>query len=165
MAIRREQDKKVATAAVALVRLAVSAVEEVVHGHRQRQHQIEGEKRNISGSGSGNSRITAKLAMMRKQKWQPWCSSGSSSICSSIVATWELQSQWEIMAAAVAVVGSGGSNRLQLRQSVLQQQRIYQKTHHNQHEIHITFSWCWCLAKCLRYVKISTPWHETNHVY
>jgi hypothetical protein len=68
MAIRREQDKKVATAAVALVRLAVSAVEEVVHGHRQRQHQIEGEKRNISGSGSGNSRITAKLAMMRKQK-------------------------------------------------------------------------------------------------
>ena len=59
--------KKAATAAVALVRVAVSAVEEVVHGHRQWQHR---EKSNISGSGSGSgsSKITAKSAMMRKQK-------------------------------------------------------------------------------------------------
>jgi hypothetical protein len=51
----------------ALVRVAVSAVEEVVHGHRQWQHR---EKSNISGSGSGSgsSKITAKSAMMRKQK-------------------------------------------------------------------------------------------------
>jgi hypothetical protein len=39
---------------MALERVTVSAVEEMIHGHRQRQHRIEGEKRNISGSGSGS---------------------------------------------------------------------------------------------------------------
>jgi hypothetical protein len=44
---------------------------------------------------------------------------------------------------------------------VLQQQRIYQKTHNNSHEIHVTFSICLChscpmSAVCWQYVHPDT---------